>query len=302
VVEAYGVEMSKTNKINQMRTILIIIFLSTITGNVISDITMPVDNFYPGWSKTDSLRRFTKENLYSHINGGAVLFEEFGFVELLVQRYGNQKKELKIEVYNMEGPESALGVYLMKKGKENPNPEIDCRNTCNPYQYIMAKGDYFILVFNSIGDTTLLPAMTKLSQELLKQIVDKNIAIIDILPNKEIIPNTMKIIRGQYSLQSVYNFGSGDILTLGGKIFGVSATYFDKKNQVYTVILIPYPNADTCLRAFQNLIANLAADISIIKQAERKLNFIDLESKYGTVKISGNMMKLVVNLKVVESN
>ena len=280
-----------------MRSILITVFLFTITGNVISDITMPADNIYPGWSKTDSLRRFTKENLYSHINGGAVLFEEFGFVELLVQRYSNQKKELKIEVYNMEGPESALGVYLMKKGKENPNPEIDCRNTCNPYQYIMVKGDYFILVFNAIGDTNLHSVMTKLSQELINQIAYEEIEILNILPILDMVPNTQKIIRGQYSLQSVYNFGSGDILTLNSKIFGVSATYTDTNNPAYTVIIISYPDPQHCQQAFNNLIINLDPSFNIIKRDSDRLVFNDFEAKYGQVIIAEKLMKLVLNRK-----
>jgi hypothetical protein len=146
----------------------------------------------------------------------------------------------------------------------------------------------------------MFPVMTKLSDELLNQINDKKAGIIDLLPIKNIIPNTYKIIRGQYSLQSVYYFGPGDILLLAGKIFGISAKYMDRNNSAYTFILIPYVDSDTCMMAFRNLITNLTADIRIIERSETKISFIDLESKYGTVKISDSMMELVVNQIVVE--
>jgi hypothetical protein len=280
-----------------MKSIFIITFLFTITGNVISDIFMPADNFYPGWSKADSLRRFNSENLYRHINGGAVLFDEFGFMELRVQRYSNQKDDLKVEVYKMKGPVSALGIYLMKKGTENPNPDIKCRNTCNPYQYIMVKGDYFILIFNSIGDTTLGSTMTKLAQELLDQIAPKEVEILDVLPIVDMVPNTQKIICGQYSLQSVYNFGPGDILTLNGKISGVSATYLTNEKQVYTVIIIPYPDPEFCHKAFENLVTKLDPSFKIIQRDSNQFVFEDSDAKYGQVTISESMMKLILNRK-----
>ena len=138
-----------------MRSILTLIIIICCTGNLAADVKLPVDNFYPGWIKADSLRRFSAPNLYRHINGGAEIFLELGFQELLVQKYQNENQKLKIESYKMESPESALGIYLMKMGRETPHSDISSRNTCNQYQYTLVKGNYFILVYNFTGDSTL---------------------------------------------------------------------------------------------------------------------------------------------------
>ena len=111
----------------------------------------------------------------------------------------------------------------------------------------------------------------------------------------DMVPNTQKIIRGQYSLQSVYNFGPGDILILKGKIFGASATYIDNKNPAYSIIIILYPDPEYCQKAYENLITNLDPSFIIIHRDPNQLVFEDSDAKYAQVTISEKMMKLVVN-------
>ena len=280
-----------------MKFILTPIIIICCTCNLVADINLPVNNFCPGWLKVDSLRRFSAPNLYRHINGGAEIFLELGFQELLVQKYRNENRELKIESYQMESPESALGIYLMKMGRETPHPDISSRNTCNQYQYTLVKGNHFILVYNFTGDSTLLPVMTKLSQAILNQIDHKKIKIFNILPTQGIKPNTRRIIRGQFTLQSIYTFGPRDILNLNGKIFGVSAEYGSQNLSDHTTILITYPDTKTCNHAFKNLIVNLDSYLVKIKQDRSQLIFKYYESGYGQVTISENIMKLVVHLR-----
>ena len=280
-----------------MRYILTLIIIICCSRNLAADVNLPVDNFYPGWIKADSLRRFSAPNLYRHINGGAEIFLELGFQELLVQKYQNENQKLKIESYKMESPESALGIYLMKMGRETPHSDISSRNTCNQYQYTLVKGNYFILVYNFTGDSTLLPVMTKLSQAILKQIDHKEIKIFNIMPTQDMKPNTQRIIRGQFTLQALYTFGPRDILNLNGKIFGVSAEYGSNNHSDHTMILVTYPDTKTCNHAFKNLIVNLDSYLVKIKQDRSQLIFKDYKSRYGQVTVSENIMKLVVHLK-----
>ncbi len=280
-----------------MRYILTVIIIICCTCRLAADINLPANNFYPGWLKSDTLHRFSALNLYSHINGGAEIFLELGFQELLVQKYQNKNQELKIEFYQMESPESALGIYLMKMGRETPHPDISSRNTCNQYQYTLVKGDYFVLVYNITGDSTLLPVMTELSLTILNHIEHKKIKIFNILPTQGMQANTQRIIRGQITLKSIYTFGPRDILNLNGKIFGVSAEYGSQNISDHTTILITYPDSKTCNHAFKNLILNLDSYLVIIKQDRSKLIFKDYESKYGQVTVSENIMKLIVYLK-----
>ena len=82
-----------------MKKQLIIYFILFFVIELMADIIPPKDNFVKGWVKSGQTLRFTKNDLYGHINGGAELFLEFGFNELLVQRYEKGGEEITLEIY-----------------------------------------------------------------------------------------------------------------------------------------------------------------------------------------------------------
>ena len=53
------------------------------------------------------------------------------------------------------------------------------------------------------------------------------------------------LVRGPYTLQRIYFFGDGDILDLGGRIYGVAGRYAEAEGDtaLYDRILIDYPDA-----------------------------------------------------------
>ena len=107
---------------------------------------IPEPGFAPGWAKAGQLRTFTGQDLFNQIDGGAELFLEFGFAKLRLQAYARDKAELTLNAYEMESAASALGVYLMKMGRETPFPEIAARNSGEEVQVTILKGRYFIQV------------------------------------------------------------------------------------------------------------------------------------------------------------
>ncbi|MBD3223101.1 MAG: hypothetical protein GF313_00110, partial [Caldithrix sp.] len=66
-----------------------------------ASITLPDDRFAGDWQKSGTPLTFDRENLYGRINGGAEIFLEYGFEQLLVQKYMNAQKRLELEIYRM---------------------------------------------------------------------------------------------------------------------------------------------------------------------------------------------------------
>ena len=116
----------------------------TVTGSP----AIPEPSFAPGWAKAGPLRTFTGQDLFNQIDGGAELFLELGFARLRLQPYARGKAELTLNAYEMESAASALGVYLMKMGRETPFPGIAARNSSEEVQLTILKGRYFIQVDN----------------------------------------------------------------------------------------------------------------------------------------------------------
>lgn len=199
----------------------------------------------------------------------------------------------------MESPESALGIYLLKCGVETSVEGIEARNSGEKSQFTILKGRYFIHVNNFKGDAALLPVMVTLAREMLRTLPEENpIHLLDYLPRENLVKGSERLIRGPYGLQPIFTFGEGDILQLGGKVFGLVANYRDDKNEVFTRILIPYPDKASASSAFQNLCANLDPYLKVLKQWENGFSFLDYQKKFGCVELKEQTLEIQVNLSV----
>ncbi|MDZ7330520.1 MAG: hypothetical protein ONB13_09870 [candidate division KSB1 bacterium] len=265
-------------------------------------IILPDDNFVVGWTTSGRTLRFVGNDLYNYIDGGAELFLEFGFKELLVQGYRQKDKEMVLEVYQMDSPEAALGIYLMKCGEETPIEKIDARNSGNKYQFTIVKGSYFIQVNSFAGDEKLIPIMRELSRQTLRFIPsERPVRLFDLLPKEHLITGSELIIRGPYALQPIFTFGEGDVLKLGGKIFGVVGDYKDPNLGRYKLILIRYASEADAQSAFGHLMAHLDPYLKVLDQSKNAFNFQDFESKFGFVAVKGDMLQIKIGLERKQS-
>jgi hypothetical protein len=265
-----------------------------------AEIVLPVDNFLPGWKKEAKPEIFIKNDLFNHIDGGADLFLEFGFERVTVQRYKKGPAELTLEIYEMEGSDSALGVYLMKCGRETPLAEIQARNSSESTQATILKGRYFVLIDNFSGGANLLPAMVALAGAVLKNLADESVSkrLFDLLPQKDRIAGSERLVRGPVVLQPFFTFGEGDILQLEGKIFGVVANYQENSESAFTRFIIPYPDGGRAAVVYQSLLANLDPYLKILETRDTSFTFIDFREKYGLVEIKGPTLDICVNLSL----
>jgi hypothetical protein len=280
-----------------MKTIALICLLLLPLSAAGADSMIPDNDFYPGWEKSDDLLTFVKNDLYGHINGGAELFHEFGFDKLLVQRYDKSGAEIDLEVYVMSSPESALGIYLMKCGRETPLEGITARNTGNKSQFTIVKNRYFILVNSFQADSTLLPVMNALAQKTLSLIAEgEPVTLLSQLPPDNLVAGSERLIRGPFALQPIFTFGEGDILRLGGKVFGLVADYTGGNDSIYTRIMIPYQDRATAQAAYGHLVDNLDSYLTILRKRASGFAFEDYRKKYGLVSLSDNVLDIKVNL------
>ncbi|MFZ5979255.1 MAG: DUF6599 family protein [Candidatus Zixiibacteriota bacterium] len=258
---------------------------------------IPGDGIAPGWTRNGHMRTFNQNDLYGHIDGGAELFLEFGFDKLLVQKYTNGDNEIELEIYLMTEPAAALGIYLMKCGRETPLDDIPCRNTANSYQLTLVKNRCFIQLNNFNGRKALVPVMTALARSTLEGIEPEDkVLFFENLPGEDLIEHSELLVRGPYGLQPIYTFGEGDIFLLGGKVFGVVGDYRIDSVETYTAIIIPYPDVKAAEKAFHNLNVNLDTYLEIVEQSDRLLVFKDFVDKYGQVILDDNILRIKINL------
>ena len=279
---------------NKSVIIFIFLFMAKLS---LAQISLPQDNFVEGWLKSAKERSFSKEALFNYIDGGAEIFLEYGFKNLIVQDYKKGTAELTLNIYQMENADAALGIYLKKCGRETPRTEIKARNSFDRFQLSLVKNNFFIQIDNFRGKEEFSPAMISLAASILAQIPKgKPSTLLSILPQKNLLAGSQMIIRGPYALQPLYTFGKGDVLLLKGRVFAVAGDYADEQGTVFTRLIIQYPDSERAEEAYQNLLANLDSYIKIIERKKNKFSFVDYKKKFGIAEINGNIMEIRINL------
>lgn len=279
------------------RAVGLLLALLVAGGASAATLSLPESSAVPGWERQGQLRRFTAADLYGHINGGAELFLELGFEELLAQPYARGDQAIALEVYRMESPLAALAIYLFKCGEETPWPEIKARNSSTRFQAVLVRGDCFVLLNSFSGDDALRPNMAGLAGKLLEAVpaADPGDPFAT-LPSKGRINGSERLIRGEYSLQSLYTLGPGDVLQLGGEIFVVAADYLSDSGSPETRIRAVYPDTGRAARAFAHLLAVLDPAMEPLEQTGERLVFCDFAGRFGLAVLEGSVIEIRVNL------
>jgi hypothetical protein len=254
---------------------------------------IPEPDFAPGWSKAGPLRTFTGQDLFNQIDGGAEIFLEFGFVRLRLQSYVRDEAELTLNAYEMESAASALGIYLMMMGRETPYPEVAARNSAEETQMTIVKGRYFIQVDN-LGDVRASKAeAVALANAFLAGLAEEPaVTPLVALPAEGKVTGSERLVRGPYGLQAQFTFGEGDILSLGGRIFGALAEYRMPGGSAFTRLIVPYPDPERAAEALVRLKANLDPYLKVVADRPDGFEFVDFQSKKGTVARSGAVLDL----------
>lgn len=276
---------------------LLLIIALLILGGHVSALTLPDDNFVNGWAKPAKPLTYNRESLSDFNDGDAEVFLELGFQQLQVQQYRNGNAEVDLEAYEFASPNGALGIYLMKSGKEAPSTDVGARNTVSQTQLLAVKGNCFIQVMNYTDDAKAVAVMIKLAQQALANLLvtDTTTALLR-LPKAQMLPGSEHVFSGPLSQQAVYRLGKGDVLQLQSKIFSAAATYTDTDRSTHTLMIVPYPDATSAQSAFANLQKNLDPGYQVFGKTQTGFAFKDRQAKYATVELKDGVIELRLNL------
>ncbi|HOT96542.1 MAG TPA: hypothetical protein PLG50_13910 [bacterium] len=257
---------------------------------------LPGAAFFPGWGPCGATRTYVAQNLYGYIDGGAELFLEFGFAGLTVQRYCRGEAELTLDLYRMASPDAALGIYLARKGVEQPVAGIECRNTGSVWQIAALRGRYYIQITNLSGVEHVLPVMVALLQKVLVTLPDEPARDWLAAMPAERIPGSELLIAGPYSLQPLCTLGEGDVLQLGGRVMGVAVERPGRDGQRETCLRFFYPDSAAARSAFTYTATHLDPYLSPVHSAGDTLLFRDFQQEYGRITCNGSTIQIELHL------
>lgn len=258
---------------------------------------LPPSGFDHGWMKHGQPKIFTSSDLYGYINGGAELFLEFGFETLTIQRYKNGDEELHIEMYRMSDQTGAHGVFLMKCGAITRDTTLEEFHTINHYQLLLQRHRYFIIVANQSGSARVASTMLRAARALCEKLEpNEDMPLLSNLATDHRVPNSLRLLRGPYALQSIYTLGDGNILQLTNNLTAVAADY-RTDDESYTMISVTYPDTLTAERVYHFIHDKLDEHLKEMTFDENRMTFQDYSGQFGVILLDRNTLTMRLHLK-----
>jgi hypothetical protein len=114
---------------------------------------LPAGQEAGGWKEDGPHQEFKGEDLYLYIDGGAEIYREYGFEEVLVQEYKNREGiRLSLELFQMTSPESAYGMYTFKRSPRGAPLEIGAEGQLEDYYLNFWKGNFLVTITGQDGN------------------------------------------------------------------------------------------------------------------------------------------------------
>lgn len=114
--------------------------------------------------------QYDKDALWGYMNGGADLYLEYGFENLTVQTFRGEDADFKAEIYKMSSPEAGYGIFSVSRFRCSETRVVLRTDCLTDYQYLAAKGSYYVSVSNTTGSLKEREISLKIGQKILEDI------------------------------------------------------------------------------------------------------------------------------------
>jgi len=108
---------------------------------------LPRSDEVPGWSPKGEALVYRGEDLFTYIDGGADIYNEYGFRQVIVQDYGNTfQKAVTLEVFEMADAAAAFGMFTFKTSARGSAVELGQEGRLEDYYLNFWKGPLVVTV------------------------------------------------------------------------------------------------------------------------------------------------------------
>ena len=250
------------------------------------------------WKRNDIPQLYQGDDLYLYINGGAEIYQEYGFDRVTVQDYkSNKGKSLSLEIYQMSNSESAYGIFSFKRSGAGTKLDLGSEGRLDDYYLNFWKGKFLVTLtgFDEAEDTVR-------GLQIIARAVDGKIedsgakpSLLNLLPEKNIIDASIKYFRGNLGL---YNINSYFAKSFPALKQGIKGDY----TRGGTVYVIEYESAAQCSKKFEE--AKLKFDENPLMSTTEKIEktAIRLEDKEGNLIYVSSFQNYILIVDGAESD
>ena len=228
------------------------------------------------WEPVGTAQHFVGEELYDLINGGAVIYYEYGFKQVITQEYAIENgSSVNLEIYEMKNAASAYGIYSFKTGDEGEKIDIGSDALLEDYYMNFWKGNFLVTLTAYDSDKETLNGLLAIAATVAAKIKKEGQRplLVNALPKENLESSNVKYLRGNLALSNNYEFDANGIFGLREGVIG------DYGN--YRIFLFKYDDEGECLKWFES-----ACDY--MKESSKFDGFTDYDDGFSMKDRAGN--------------
>ena len=208
---------------------------------------LPVANQVAGWSPEEEPQVAVGDDLYLLINGGAVIYQEYGFKQAVYCTYLNKEEQaINCEIYQMSDPKASFGIYSFKTRSDGQPADLGCSGWLGDYYLNFWSGNYQVTVVGLSAEPSVIEAVQQIASVIAKQLKCQTVFpdLTSLMPADGLLPNGIVYLRGPVSLRNQYMFDRKDVFAIKD---GVAGRYKDQ-----LVFIFQYTSHEEARKIYQN--------------------------------------------------
>jgi hypothetical protein len=215
---------------------------------------LPAGNAVEGWARDGEPQEYEGEELYTYIDGGAEIYQEYGFRRVIIQDYKNAKgKAVSLEIFEMESPAAAFGMFSFKRSGSGITVALGAGAELEAYYLNFWKGRFLVTLTGFDEAPETIDGLTAVAGIVDSKVREAGEApdLVSDLPAKGLRTGSVKYLKGLLGLNNIYPF-----YTARGLAFAEAARGVYENGA--TLLILDYGSTDVRARAWLDLKSYLA--------------------------------------------
>jgi Family of unknown function (DUF6599) len=185
---------------------------------------LPASDEISGWKLNDTPQNYRGDELFLMINGGAGIYHEYGFTQVLRAEYVDAGgKSINLEIYEMESPAAAYGIYTFKSSDSGKTLSIGNEALLQDYYLNFWKRNLLVTVIGLDSEERTVQGVVAMAKAVDARITSTGDRpeLADLLLGEPIGFSHPKYVRGPLGLMGSYIFDAENIFRVREGMIGV---------------------------------------------------------------------------------
>ncbi len=214
------------------------------------EVFLPDKGKLQNWKAENAPQLYKGEDLYLYIDGGAEIYHEYGFKQVLVQDYKSAAgKSLTLEIFEMANSECAFGMYTFKSSAKGKTIAVGQDGQLEQYYLNFWKGNFLVTLTGFDGSPEVIQGLMLIARSVDAKIrtQGRRPSLVEIFPKEWLPISGLKYIKGVLGLYNNYSFFARDVFRFREAVMGA----IDEGK--FTIFVFRYTSQEECRRRFQEV-------------------------------------------------